>query len=642
MVRLTLLTMAAIAMCDAAAHVEVDRPGEETTNTMTALGIMRKSNSARTTRRNRRVQYIMKTAIVIAPEGRKQTLEQKSPEESSQSLSAFPPEDEAVEGQVSSTTVDELPEQSPPTHNSTDLLPTLYGDKPELEESDRHHATPPLEHDVTSGPDNNVPPNIIISKKPYYYKHRSKKQDNMMQKIDRDEAMHGPSKGDGKGKGSGGNSKGAEKKKSSKKTKSRSASSMKSKSKEKPTGSAKGSTKGSSGGGSGKGSSGGGSGMGKGKGNGNGPIGKGGAPSPSTPWPSLPTRSPSPVESPGSTAMPTPALCNSDVAVQILGSVPQAITKNPSRCCLENGPTAVFVTHAVQDNTTSSGFEPFWDNMYATILEAANRVEICFVMTGVRANVDATSLPDVLINVLTTVSSISEVPAMLTTDPTSDVTLLQTVRSISNSEQQPSIGVFNAGYDNIIIEAIVTGQERLQYIGYLNEAEFGRSAGKVTLELLAGIPARPLCFNARVGQVNFIEERCASYYTEVTDTAVIPEGGIACSSQSNPNDILQQLLQANANAVWSHLDCCSVVAEAVGMAEVMGRSIVTGCMDMDTTDGQIDFVTEQPSQLQAYQATTWVAYPVVQDVQGRDGRGEMYFPALQSLINTAVYNVILA
>lgn len=594
LVRLTALSMA-IALSDAV--VKVVQPEDDANE---GAAPRKETNSERAAaRRNRRTQNTMKTSISITPGGRMTVIKQKKHHSQ---YYRNPPRDEEAEIQGHTYTY------YPPVNPPVEWQPPIMADHP-----DTISAEPAAVHDddiyyaeyISSANETNSGSPIITYGKPAHYQHRSKKHEAKMEKITRDDMRYGAS-----GKGKHWHSPKGEK--SSKKSKSwpwSEKSMMMSK----------------SGKGMGKGQKS----MGKGKGN-------GGMPSPP-----VPTYSPSPTDAPA-TAMPTPAECNSEVANLILTSSPQAITKNPSRCCAESGPTAVFVTHALQDDTTASGFEPFWDTIYQTLLETGNRANVCFVMTGVRDNVDSAALTGVLTNVLNTVSRIPVVPAILSTDPTPDVTLIQTIRSISNNDRQPSIGIFNAGYDNIIIEAIVTGQERLPFIGYLNEAEFGRSAGKVTLQLLAGVPAKPLCFNARVGQVNIVQERCASYYTEVTDTAIVPEGGVACSAQSNPNELLQQLLQADANAVWSHVDCCSVVAEAVSMAEVMGRPIVMGCMDGDTTGGNIDFVTEQPIQLQAYSAMTWVTFPVVQEKQGMDGRGEMWFPSLQSLVNTAVYNVILA
>lgn len=63
---------------------------------------------------------------------------------------------------------------------------------------------------------------------------------------------------------------------------------------------------------------------------------------------------------------------------------------------------------------------------------------------------------------------------------------MELVRSISNDPTLPVIAVFNAGYSNVIVDSIVTGERRLPYIGSIDEAEYGTSAATMTKELLNG------------------------------------------------------------------------------------------------------------------------------------------------------------
>jgi len=335
--------------------------------------------------------------------------------------------------------------------------------------------------------------------------------------------------------------------------------------------------------------------------------------------------------------------CNSAVAESILDIVPEVITQNPERCCDFDGPTAFFVTHAQRNDETPSGFEPFWNDIYEQIAATAMKSNVCFVMSGYDPSLAGPerTLSQILIDTNILVSQLEDVPAMMSTDPTEIVELIQTIRSISESSTLPSIGVFNAGYNNIIIEAVVSGFERLPYVGYLNDADYGTEAARVSLQLLNGVPARPLCFNARIGELDFIGERCAAYYDEITDETIEPEIGVGCSFNSTVDQILAQIISVQANAVWTHVDCCSVVADAVESARNLGRTIVVGCQDEDTSGGRVDFVTTQPIQLQGYHASSWANFPVIKSLQGRDGRGEQYFPGLQSLVNTAIFNIII-
>jgi hypothetical protein len=336
-----------------------------------------------------------------------------------------------------------------------------------------------------------------------------------------------------------------------------------------------------------------------------------------------------------------PIDCMSAVAKAIVDAVPEVITENPQRCCDTFEPTAVFVTHAQRSDETASGFEPFWDRFYDVISATSEALGVCFVMTGVDQTIAERGLSEILIDANDVVSNLHDVPAMMSTDPTDSVALLRQIRSISSSPTLPSIGVFNAGFANLLIEAIVSGMQRIPFVGLMDDTDFGTSAGKLTLDLLDGTPGRPLCFNARP-ELPFIGDRCAAYYEAITIEPIDPPTGEICSADSLVEDILARIVDTGANAVWSHVDCCTTVAQAAELASrIDGRIIVVGCQDRDTTGGKIDFVTAQPIELQAYSATTWASFPVIQALQGRDGRGEQYFPSLASLVNTAVFNTII-
>lgn len=363
------------------------------------------------------------------------------------------------------------------------------------------------------------------------------------------------------------------------------------------------------------------------------------------PFPSPPPRpTPAPNGEP-TTSSPTPDRpdegCLSQVSMTILEQVPQTIVRNPPRCCVGTPPTAVFITHAEPDDSTFSGFETFWDVVYGQVLQAASSSGACFVVTGYDAGAGTQEIPQILRDAIGVASTIPEVPSIMATDPTPDVALMQAIRSVASNSLLSSIGVFNAGFNNIVVESIVSGQDRLPYVGYLSDAEYGTEAGRVSRRLLDGTPAVPLCYNARIGIVDSIAERCASFYAEVSSTPINPEEGVACSSESDPQELANQMLAIGANVVWSHVDCCAVVFEAASIARAQNLSVFVGCQDLDTTNGEIDFLTQQPIELMAYQAASWAIFPVMQAQQGLDGRGDQFFPALQSLVNTGIFSVVL-
>jgi hypothetical protein len=329
--------------------------------------------------------------------------------------------------------------------------------------------------------------------------------------------------------------------------------------------------------------------------------------------------------------------CSSPLAVAITNQIPDVITWNPPGCCMYRGISAVYVTHAMPGQS-ASGFEIYWNEMALVIAAASSSQGSCFVMTGV----DGTrSVGNVLVETNAYVSERSDVSAIMSTDPTDSADLVSELRRISNNPNLPPIGVFNAGYNNIILESIVSGQERLPYTGNLDEKEFGKRAGEVSLALLDGELATPLCFNARLGVLEFVGERCAAYYGELTSQTIEQASGVSCSAGTTANEIYQMISEQEVNAVWSHVDCCNAVADAASLWRRMGKKIVVGCMDQDTSGGKVDFVTMQPLDLQGYSASSWANLPAIKAQQPQSSDNRRYFPGLQSLINTTVYNEII-
>jgi len=331
--------------------------------------------------------------------------------------------------------------------------------------------------------------------------------------------------------------------------------------------------------------------------------------------------------------------CESRVAQAIKDAVPEVSTLNPERCCSFDGPTAVYVTHAQSDPSEPTGFEPFWNDIYIQLAETSETFDVCFVMTGVNQNEPTErTLTAILIEVNNFVSRLSDVPSMMSTDPTDANELVNLFRLINNDPNRASNGVFNAGYDNIQREAAVTGQPLLPFVGYTDDALYGVEAADITLRLLQGdAPAKPLCFNGRP-DLSFVGRRCAAYYRAVTDDPPESLGGIACRDDSPVEAILALIVQQNANAVYSHVDCCGQVAQAVVLAREMNMTIVGGCQDVGSEGMQ--FVTGQPIQLQADQTASWANLPVIETLDGQDGREEQYFPSGQSLVNTEIFNTL--
>lgn len=357
--------------------------------------------------------------------------------------------------------------------------------------------------------------------------------------------------------------------------------------------------------------------------------------------------------------------CAIHTAIQISTAVPEIITRNPISCCYSTNTevVAVYITHALPSKYTTSGFEPFWDQIYSEIERTSRAQHVCFVMTGLNGipttnEDDRRSIEQILFDTIGYTSELPNVAAIMTTDPTTENTnLMDEVRRIYNNPRLPSIGVFNAGYNNIIIESIVQNEGRLPYIGYLDDVEYGRQAGRVTLDLLNGtaaIPPVPLCFNARIGVIDALGDRCAAYYNELSSTEVVAvpdEIGVPCRPNSTMMDLttlLSDTTRGSINAVWAPLECCLSVTNAVEallQQSSSSRRIIVGCQDDDPTNGRINFYTAQPIALQGYMTASWANFPVLQQQSApnvNDPKEPQYFPALQSLVHTAIYNTVVS
>lgn len=368
-----------------------------------------------------------------------------------------------------------------------------------------------------------------------------------------------------------------------------------------------------------------------------------------SPPPPLPTP---PVPAPTSLPNVVDRNCKSAVAQSIINAIPEVITQNPSRCCQYDGPVGVYITHSLPSNDTSSGFESFWNIAYETIANRSQIYNLCFVMTGYNPDISQRSLTDIMISTNRFVSTLNQVPAMMTTDPTDTVRLATEVRFIYDSIMNgPSIGVFNCGYNNLNIESIISQKERLSYIGYINDNDYGKQSALFAQQLLLSqqddIIPKPLCFNGRPDLL-FIGERCASFYkaSSINNTGIdiTPQFGIPCSSDSTIEEIYSIILGSKTNSILSHVDCCSVVSYAVSrVIATTGNKIIIGCQDEDTSGGVIDYVTTQPIDEQMYHTSTYVQLPLQKAIIQNNnniivGRQNEYFPSLLSLIVTNIFS----
>jgi hypothetical protein len=339
------------------------------------------------------------------------------------------------------------------------------------------------------------------------------------------------------------------------------------------------------------------------------------------------------------TRMPKPGECRSLETKSLLRQVPQAIAMNPSRCCNFDGPVFAIITHAQPDTDSGSGFESFWNSIYYEIEAASKKTNTCFFMTGIDlSNGRGSTVSEIFINVNQIISEMDSVPSMMTTDPTDSIHLLSTVRSISNNPDMPSIGIFNSGYENVIVESLRSDDLRLPYIGSTSEQIYGQKGASATLNLLDNVPPAPLCLVPQ----NSLNTRCHTFYSNLGLSLSEEKSldGLHCNLRTTGDDILSYVIENDANSVWAHQECCEAAMIAADTARRLGRMTVIGCMDVSPRDFQVDFVTTQSITLQAHAVHAWASFPVIQEMKGRDGRQSEYFPSLRSLINIVIHNIM--
>jgi hypothetical protein len=180
----------------------------------------------------------------------------------------------------------------------------------------------------------------------------------------------------------------------------------------------------------------------------------------------------------------------------------------------------------------------------------------------------------------------------------------------------------------------------LPFVGLIDDASFGSEAAKVTLALLQGTPAKPVCFNPQPN-LQFLGQRCEAYYSGISSQVYNSTQGVSCGVGTTVDDILSYITSNRINAVFTHVSCCSSVGLAVEQAREAGQTIIFGCQDADTTSGIANFVTAQPIHLEAFNTAVWASFPIIRAMQGVDGKGGQHFPGPQSLVNTAVYSILI-
>lgn len=332
--------------------------------------------------------------------------------------------------------------------------------------------------------------------------------------------------------------------------------------------------------------------------------------------------------------------CESATVDAIIEQVPEVIARAPDNCCSFSGPTAVLVTHAYGDiEETESGFDSFWDSFYDVLRLASDAYDVCVIFTGISQEFNMNrSTTDVLLDVTQAVSQLEEVPVFMTTDPTENLALINAIRVISADPMAPLVGVFHSGYAKILIESIISGLERIPFVGNKDERDYGVLAAAATKDLLGGVAVVPLCLNGRP-DLSTIAVRCQSFYEETTILRnVRPVSGLPCSRSSDPEALAQLVADTGVNAVFAHSECCAMATQAVLAARsATNRTVLIGCMDEESMERFPDFTIKAPVTLQAFQVINFMTLPLLQAQSENEGRLDSFFPSLSTQVLTNVF-----
>lgn len=330
--------------------------------------------------------------------------------------------------------------------------------------------------------------------------------------------------------------------------------------------------------------------------------------------------------------------CTSNVVDIIVNSVTGAIAKTPARCCNYRGPTAVFVTHGSLDATTTSGFEPFWHTMYSNFVEIAESNNVCFVMTGY--NSQAGSSIDVTMRSVLSIASLTEqVPVIMLTDPTGNENLVEQARKTLQSSSPPLVGVFNTGFENVVAESLVSGLDRIPYIGITNEGAYGELAASAAKSLLPNDKIFPICLNSHP-EMRSMQQRCESFSDTFPAAQVANDTrmGIPCTDTADVNIVANFLNVNNINAIFAHEECCMIASRAAEQLRAT-RNVVVGCMDKDSTGGKVNFITKQAVGIQAWNAFAFTNLPLQMALMSEPTLKPL-FPSLSTQVSVEVFNEI--
>eukprot|EP00523_Entomoneis_sp_CCMP467_P006943 CAMPEP_0168732776 /NCGR_PEP_ID=MMETSP0724-20121128/7941_1 /TAXON_ID=265536 /ORGANISM="Amphiprora sp., Strain CCMP467" /LENGTH=407 /DNA_ID=CAMNT_0008779797 /DNA_START=40 /DNA_END=1263 /DNA_ORIENTATION=- len=341
--------------------------------------------------------------------------------------------------------------------------------------------------------------------------------------------------------------------------------------------------------------------------------------------------------------------CTNSLARAITDAAPEAIAVVSEECCdsADEGPQSVFVTHAQTSDETTSGLEPFWDNEFHVVNTNSQVYGICVVMTGVDQNSGTgRSLDQVLLDILETAAENPWVAAIVNTDVTQSLDVVNLKRHIFESENLPWIGSYENGYGNIVEESSLSGKDQLPFVGFLSNTEFGKVGAEGTLQLLNGAEVmEPVCFNHRP-DLDIVNTRCRAYYESLGAGNWDITDGITCSAASTAQQLYDEL-GPSTNVILANVDCCVASAGAAQLArEQQGRTVVVGCIDLSDdalaqlAAGTIQFITTPPIALGAYLVTTWTVPPVTQATSyPYNKKAPGLFPSTGTVVKTGIYNV---
>ena len=317
--------------------------------------------------------------------------------------------------------------------------------------------------------------------------------------------------------------------------------------------------------------------------------------------------------------------CYSAPARNLLEIVPDAIVRNPSRCCDHTGSIAAYVTHSAPGTT-------FWEEAYSSILAQSDVSSSCFIFTGVNEAAAVSSDRDqTILDVVLTVSSLPQVVTLMVVDTTSSSSLASSLRYMHEQQHQqhivsPLVGVWHAGYDNILLESITKGAGVLPYVGVASSdaaAVFGSTAAQLSLAVL-GNDASSLCVATSLTSA---PSECSHWYAGRNASIATPIA--VCDAEwSLP------VVEGAVDVIWATRGCCQRVVDAIEE----GSPTLVGCHTDEAGANSAHFSLRQPVAFQASTVAAWANAAVVASQRG--GSGRYAFPALGTVVATGLEPVL--